>query len=329
MSVTLTKWNKHWPGGIPSFVRSHDEPVDDVVAASRAWRFFVREQWVDVEGDDVHEQRRALVGRWATADQAFRDSYQSWVPEDKRVFEKPEDDACLVGLDSRVDDVHICLTKWTPETQALLAKCLITLFGWDGGYEYMTGEMSMYFPIEDNQGDILKTFKFRQSVSRPNFLDMSMTVNGTLLFLDCMPKLIIDDRTLETGLCLWVQYENNGRPQRAWRAQMFMEEFPLFFVAIHPNSDPLEEALQYMDPNGLGAENPELILENDPVDMRRPFVEIFQHEDRDDVDRYAPGFRQAEEAGGGLAIGYELERILADDGGPLKIPEGYVHNQEE
>ncbi|KAJ5711016.1 hypothetical protein N7488_005172 [Penicillium malachiteum] len=244
MSVILTKWNKHWPGGISSFLRSHDEPVDDVLAAFRAWRFFVREQWVDGEGDDVHEQRRALVERWATADQAFRDSYQSRVPEDERAFEKTEDDACLVGLVSRVDDVHICLTKWTLETQALLAKCLITLFGWDGAELYSFGIMSM-------------------------------------------------------------------------------EEFPLFFVATHPNSDPLEEALQYMDCNGLGAENPELILENDrEVDMWRPFVEIFQHEDRDDVDRYAPGFCEAEEAGGGLAIGYELEWILADNGGPLKILEG-------
>lgn len=58
------------------------------------------------------------------------------------------------------------------------------------------------------------------------------------------------------------------------------------------------------------------------VDTRRPFVEIFENDRRDDVDRYAPGFREAEAAGNGLAIGYELERILADSGAPLKINEG-------
>lgn len=56
--------------------------------------------------------------------------------------------------------------------------------------------------------------------------------------------------------------------------------------------------------------------------MRRPFVEIFENNRRDDVDRYALEFREAEAAGNGLAIGYELERILADTGAPLKINQG-------
>ncbi|KAJ5094623.1 hypothetical protein N7456_010484, partial [Penicillium angulare] len=325
MSVALTKWNKHWPGGIPSFLRRHDEPVEDVVAASRAWRFFVRDQWVDAEGVAADEQRRTLIERWATADQAFRDSYESRAPEDEREFENPKyyQDACLTGLVYRIDDVHICLTKWTPETQALLAKCLIALFDWDARGEYLTYEMSMYYPLEDNQGDILESFKFRQSVARPDFLDVHMTVEGTALFSDCLPKLIIDDRTLETGLCLWVQYENNGRRGRAWRAQMLMMEFPHFFRCIHPNSDPMDEVLMHLDPEGLGDDDPdpEVVLEDEPVNMRRPFVEIFKSYRLEDVELYAPGFCEAEAAGNGLAIGYALENILANDGGPLKINE--------
>lgn len=80
--MTLTKWHNHWPGGIPSFIRRHKEPVENVATASRAWRFFVREQWVD--GGAVDEQRRALIERWATADQEFRDvnfpkSQSGWI----------------------------------------------------------------------------------------------------------------------------------------------------------------------------------------------------------------------------------------------------------
>lgn len=78
--MSLAKWHNHWPGGIPSFLRRHDKPVHisdqtagDVDEASRAWRFFVREQWVDVKGVAADEQRRTLIERWATADQAFRD----------------------------------------------------------------------------------------------------------------------------------------------------------------------------------------------------------------------------------------------------------------
>lgn len=41
----------------------------------------------------------------------------------------------------------------------------------------------------------------------------------------------------------------------------------------------------------------------------------------DQLDQYAPVFREAEHSGNGLAIGYDLEQILADEGGPLGIPE--------
>lgn len=60
--------------------------------------------------------------------------------------------------------------------------------------------MSTLLPIEDNQGEIVEIFKFRQSVARPDFLDMHRTVDGTVLFAECEPKLIINDRTLEAGL---------------------------------------------------------------------------------------------------------------------------------
>jgi hypothetical protein len=43
----------------------------------------------------------------------------------------------------------------------------------------------------------------------------------------------------------------------------------------------------------------------------------------EELDRYVPGFRETEELGHGLAIGYELERILADEGGLLRITESH------
>lgn len=69
--------------------------------------------------------------------------------------------------------------------------------------------------------------------------------------------------------------------------------------------------------------------------MQGPFVELYgvgtyygengrERASRDlcdHLDQYAPGFREAEELCSGLAIGYELKRILADEGGPLRIRE--------
>ena len=54
--------------------------------------------------------------------------------------------------------------------------------------------------------------------------------------------------------------------------------------------------------------------------MRRPIAEIYANEP-ELLDEYAPGFREAEEQGNGLAIGYDLKRILANEEGlgPLII----------
>ncbi|KAJ5322786.1 hypothetical protein N7452_011075 [Penicillium brevicompactum] len=287
--MSLTKRNNHWPGGIPSSVRRHEEPVEDVASASRAWRFF---------------------------------SYETRAPEDEPLFEDPNNDACLAGLSTDIEDVSICITKWTPETQAVLAKCLVALFGLDNGDIFLADNISMLLPVEDNQGDVIETCNFRQSVARPDFLDMHMTLDGTVVFKKCEPKLIIDDRTLQTGLGLWVQFQTNGTWQRAYRVQMIMQEFPDLFRDIHCNMNTLETTLDYMEEGGDA--DPDVILEDEPVDMRRPFMTIYPQMRASRLDQYAPGFRVAEDAGNGLAIGYDLERLLANDAGqaPLRVTQG-------
>ncbi|KAL3477034.1 hypothetical protein BJX99DRAFT_270185 [Aspergillus californicus] len=337
--MPLLKWYNQWPGGIPSYIRRHEQPVDDVEASTRAWRHFVREQWTETQGVAADRQRRALVERWATADQELRDSYGCQAPEDEPGFEDTENDACLVGhLNYKPNDVYICFTAWTPEKQALLAKCIVALFSWDGSQSHLTQDMSMLLPFEENgntnQGDqdIVSSFKFRQSVARPNFLDMHMAQDGTVLFTDDAPKLIIDDRTLETGLALWVEFATNGAPERAYRSQILIEDFAYLFLEVYSNMDPLRNVLDQMGEDEEH-EDPDVVLEDQPVDMRRPFAEVYivgtydgenGHEQKKEelyhqLDRYVPGFREAEDQGNGLAIGYALERILADKGGPLRI----------
>jgi hypothetical protein len=123
--------------------------------------------------------------------------------------------------------------------------------------------MALLTPFEDNQWDLLDTFQFRQSVVRPNFLDMHMAQDGTVLFLDDAPKLIIDDRTLETGLALWVQFTSNGTRQRAYRSQMLIDDFPSLFGEVRLNQDPLEIALDHMADDRKHYD-PEVSLEDDP-----------------------------------------------------------------
>lgn len=85
-------------------------------------------------------------------------------------------------------DVYVCITEWNPETEALLAKRIIDLFGWDGGYEHLTDDISCLMPLGENKGEILNSFKFRQSVARPNFIDMQLAQDGTVLFRDVFPQ---------------------------------------------------------------------------------------------------------------------------------------------
>ncbi|KAJ5924249.1 hypothetical protein N7466_008436 [Penicillium verhagenii] len=306
--MSLKRSYSQWPECIPSFIRRHEEPVEweDIDGdATRAWRYFVRERWVS--GDDTaDQQKRDLIEQWATADQKFRDD-ESFTKSDVESF-------CMV---------YICITELNEEKQALLAKCILGLFPWEDGWEFLADEIVMFLPLEGNQGNhVLDTFKLQQSVARPDFLDMHMALDGTVIFRDCYPKLIIDDRTLETGLGLWVEFGTNGIYEKAYRAQIMMMEFADFYREIGPgNQTPIQCALMYIESRYSDLDkdrDPKIILEDEPVDMWKPLVEIYLGE-VDLVDDYAPGFREAEEEGNGLAIGFDLRQILANDGRPLII----------
>ncbi|KAJ5925428.1 hypothetical protein N7454_008067 [Penicillium verhagenii] len=325
--MSLKRSYSQWPECIPPFIRQHKEPVEweDIDgAATRAWRYFVRERWVS--GDTADQQKRDLIEQWATADQKFRDGYQSRAPEDEpSFFEGPElrDESFIQSDVESFCMVYICITDLNEEKQALLAKCILGLFSWGDGWEFLADEIVMFLPLEGNRGDnVLDTFKLHQSVARPNFLDMHMALDGTVIFRDCYPKLIIDDRTLETGLGLWVEFGTNGVYEKAYRAQIMMEEFAGFYLEIGPgNQTPIQCALMYIESGYSGLDkdrDPKIILEDEPVDMRKPLEEIYLG-DVDLLDDYAPGFREAEEKGNGLAIGFELRQILANDGSPLII----------
>ncbi|KAJ5922947.1 hypothetical protein N7516_010650, partial [Penicillium verrucosum] len=278
-------------------------------AASRAWRYFVRDQWVGGDATHGDQQKRALIKRWAIADQQFHDSYQSRAPEDEPILKIPN--LQFTGNDvQNFCMVYFYTTELTGKKEALLAKCILGLFPWEQGWEFLAeaGEMIMFLPLEDNQEDIPETFKFHQSLARPNFLDMHMALDGTVFFRDCYVKPIIDDRTIETGLGLWVEFATN-------------EEFAHFYCEVGPgNQVPIEQALNYIQSRVIYQDcdedadaDPREILEDEPVDMRRPLVEIYRGGEVDLVDDYVPGFREAEEQGNGLAIGYDLEQILAND----------------
>ncbi|KAF3393218.1 hypothetical protein DPV78_010089 [Talaromyces pinophilus] len=69
---------KMWPGGIPSTARIHqdgDISYDEMREPTKGWPQFVHEEWIP-KTDLIEEtkQRRAVVERWASSDQALQDA---------------------------------------------------------------------------------------------------------------------------------------------------------------------------------------------------------------------------------------------------------------
>jgi hypothetical protein len=74
----------HWPGGIPCEIKPHpqtDLSQDELREEVEGWLRFVQEKWVlrdranitDVHKEYELRQRRALVQKWASESQDFRD----------------------------------------------------------------------------------------------------------------------------------------------------------------------------------------------------------------------------------------------------------------
>ncbi|KAL4796137.1 hypothetical protein BDV19DRAFT_388557 [Aspergillus venezuelensis] len=192
-------------------------------------------------------------------------SYRCQAPEDEPVFEDTEDDTSLVGhLNYTLNDVYTCIMVWTPETQALLAKCIVALVSFDGRQSHLTQDISMLLPLAENCA----------TNTNQGPQDQNMDIDGTVLFTHDAPKLIIDDRTLETGLALWVDFANNGAPERVYRVQMLVDDFPYLFLGVYSNWDPLRTVLDYMGED-KEHDDPDVVLEDQPVNMRRPFAEVY------------------------------------------------------
>ncbi|PYI12692.1 hypothetical protein BO78DRAFT_356997 [Aspergillus sclerotiicarbonarius CBS 121057] len=330
--MSLVTVRLQWPGGISTSIRCHDEHVDydDFDRVTRAWRRFVRDQWIP-RTEEIHDpeyetqQRQTLVERWATAEQSFRDAYERKASEhDEPAFEFDNHEPCCQGPGTHVGGILINISAMTPEKQALLLKCIILMFHWEvGGLSDEFIPQEVYLLAQD-QDSCLPSFQLTQSVACPNFLAMHMALDGTLLFLYPDPVLIIDDYTLETGLAGWVDFKTNLAPLQVYRKQIVHDQFTINLLCVHENGDFLETVLDYMvwDAEEKGEpDDHEAVVSDEAVNMRLPLADLyFDFNEQNGSIRLAPGYLGAEAAGNGLAMGYDLSRVLVD-GKPFEIRE--------
>ncbi|KAL4949789.1 major facilitator superfamily domain-containing protein [Aspergillus filifer] len=258
-----------------------------------------------------------------------------------------EEEPCLEGCSSsKIDKVCICLSAWTPERKALLAKYLILFTGWDSsGYGHLCSKFDALMSADGEETETdpksesttttaerVEGYISRESVAEPNFLDMHMAQDGTVLFADLKTKFIIDDRALETDLVLWVEYENNGTPDVIYRVQFVDKYFGDYRVRV-AMGDGVEATMGGEEIYGERKED-EIAVEMDPVDFTHPSLDLYVEfnkigpDDQDNrewaagiIELSASVYLDAERKGNGIAIGYDLRRVLIDGWKPLEIVE--------
>ncbi|KAJ5768985.1 hypothetical protein N7520_003544 [Penicillium odoratum] len=212
-----------WPGGIPATVRLHPEgDLNDKDAQKeiQGWNFGL--PLSDPEEDRA--QRRALIEKWASADQSFRDSYFS--------------DGPLVGLHdfngSRYSKSFVCLVDkpYNPENYSRITKILILL--------YIHLQRSLNHPLSHNCSsddqpqlpafmldpatETLSTNDYARLLAGENlpvtyyletadFEAMAMTSTGTVIFpyLDDQAYLVIDNQSCEDGRLLLLNFSCTGQ----------------------------------------------------------------------------------------------------------------------
>ncbi|PYI14637.1 hypothetical protein BO99DRAFT_394247 [Aspergillus violaceofuscus CBS 115571] len=216
-----------WSGGIPTTVRLHpdvDLDDDDLLEEIKGWCLFVEEsraQIPDLDKDVTY--RRALIQKWASGDQSFRDSYHQRAP-------LPATD---VWDTLRPSQPFICLVDqpYTPENYVRITKLLILLYihlGRDCGHPF--SHHGVWYPTSQLPGSLLDPATSASAISPedralpswspPTWGMIALTRAGTVVFpnLSCQAFYILDDQSCQDGCLLLLRFAPNG--QVAHQARM-------------------------------------------------------------------------------------------------------------
>ncbi|ETS79023.1 hypothetical protein PFICI_08876 [Pestalotiopsis fici W106-1] len=327
---------KYWPGGIPAHIRCHGEPITERLDEEcKGWQLFLEEsaQAREPGNNDANfevNQRRKLVDQWASFTQIERDAYQDRAPNrGKSSWYPPELRGDWKRELKQYGFCNLLVTQpLSGRNQALWAKIRIMMYRLDGSGEGPSiGDLNC-----DNGIYILKPNAAGPSpvqtrdfykwawVDNALFDRMAMTRQGTVIFHRWGPdKFFADQEALNTGLLLLCHFENNGE------------------IAAEVRVSPLLTYEAHCKIYGLGHRLPEIIFDNglltDPqanaplnmeksilelVNSRMKHIELFEgdtSEDqiRRDIERYAPGYLDAEAQGNGMAADYDHNNFKSED----------------
>ncbi|KAF8855041.1 hypothetical protein BDZ45DRAFT_22222 [Acephala macrosclerotiorum] len=214
----------YWPGGIPAYVQVDETPIpyDDIEGLSIGWRLFIKEQWVPIpptEQDPLKvrralvQKRRALVAEWTQAPQSLRDDYQSraasnpikWNYQDLKEFVSK-------GEQNDGNSWYCCIAPLdTPHNRVLWAKLHILSHNLRHDNPEGIDRPGIISASPHSPLSLLETKDFmRTTTLEPaDFMNMAMTVHGTVVFR-FHKTILADQQSLDAGLLLLTEFKSNG-----------------------------------------------------------------------------------------------------------------------
>ncbi|KAK8054780.1 hypothetical protein PG993_000007 [Apiospora rasikravindrae] len=329
---------KYWPGGIPSHVRCHPEPIgwETLPEEVKGWQLFLEENAVvrrDGNDDENFEvtQRRQLVSRWAALPQADRDGYQArGTPRDRERFLASYGDKVWYPREALQDRgptwrdrsgkesqnlFCVCTAPYplNPRNRAIWTKLRIMTYALDGGDRTMFGYHSdpgagLLVPNAAGPNPVTAEKYMRWCHVEAADLDkMAMTSAGTVIFYSGVGRVLLtDQQALESGPMLLCGLENNGQVMvqaRVW-------PFTLYRHWPDDGWDAERMILEYnldMSPRLSKANMEDDIL--DILEGIRGYVPGSPDVWLDYIERYAPGYLEMEAEGDGMVYDYDHSRF--------------------
>ncbi|KAF7167883.1 hypothetical protein CNMCM5623_001030 [Aspergillus felis] len=324
--ISLTSW----PAGI-SGIRLHptDLSRDELAEEAKGWLLFVREesQPTSTPGDGLR-QRRALVEKWATASQEFRESYHSRAPAYNSALDYPA--SVLSQLAPRPDKRFLCLApvdrQAHPRNYIHLVKFLILLYVhqdyWQGTHPFDIGGAGdaprCHIPelLDLAEPTALSEILPALYLNRADFHALSMTRCGTVVFADGPDYTwyVIDAPGLATGRITIVEFGSNGHVRESILRRPWNMGQVISFGQI------LGRRVVDLAESSIGG--PPRI--NEPLDMDRPILELLESTRQSNkfmdegyghpdlwvhiIERSAPRYLELEAQG--REVEFELDNLL-------------------
>ncbi|OOQ90739.1 hypothetical protein PEBR_03487 [Penicillium brasilianum] len=341
----------HWPGGIPREIKHHpkaDLSQDELREEVKGWLLFVQESWVprdraNTNDDKEYElrQRRALVQKWASESQSFRDSFQDRASGNELKY-PPEVLEYMSDTHQPCETRHVIsiapIDESHPVNRAQWVKLAILFYRYDieSGhclpFDNVIPTAAVLNP-ETTSTCSVEDFLPWYCLENAYFPSILMTRSGTVIYRPHERYfMIVDEEGLKSGRFAVVEFDSDGTIKdsvslRPFNMYLFANDL---FLLGRAGVQEIRER-----PGGHGYQN----RPGNSIDIDLPIIDILvsvaepngpptphtiscdREQFEKDIEFYAPGYLALEAAGKGGE--YDFRRLTEPDDIPFDRKPAY------